>query len=79
MRPMFFEYPEDSDCWGIEDQYMFESAYLVAPIFAFGARPRDVYLPVGRRQNIHASAIFVGPAQIKVACPLNQIAVFKSV
>ena len=79
MRPMFFEYPEDSDCWGIEDQYMFGSAYLVAPIFAFGARARDVYLPVGRWQNIHTSEIFVGPAQIKVACPLNQIAVFKSV
>ena len=58
---------------------MFGSAYLVAPIFAFGARARDVYLPVGRWQNIHTSEIFAGPAQIKVACPLNQIAVFKSV
>lgn len=28
MRTMFYEFPDDSACWDIDDQYMFGSRYL---------------------------------------------------
>lgn len=48
MRPMFLEFPE-SECWVREDQYMFGSKYLVAPIMSPGQKKRKVYLPSSTR------------------------------
>jgi len=47
MRTMFYEFPEDSTCWEVEDQYMYGSKYLAAPILSAGERSRNVYLPMG--------------------------------
>jgi len=47
MRTMFYEFPEDSTCWEVEDQYMYGSTYLAAPILNAGERSRNVYLPMG--------------------------------
>ena len=46
LRPLFFEYPNDPSSWTIDDEYMFGSDLLVAPMFASGER-RKVYLPPG--------------------------------
>ena len=32
LRALFFEYPEDLTCWLIEDEYLFGSDILVAPL-----------------------------------------------
>ena len=47
MRTMFYEFPEDSTCWEVEDQYMYGGTYLAAPILSAGERSRNVYLPIG--------------------------------
>lgn len=47
MRTLFFEYPEDATAWFIEDQYLFGSDILVAPIMEENASERNVYLPEG--------------------------------
>jgi alpha-D-xyloside xylohydrolase len=47
MRPLFFDFAEDEYCWSIEDEFLFGSDLLVAPILEYGARCRDVYLPAG--------------------------------
>ena len=44
IRAMFYEFPEDSKCWELQDQYMFGSDYLVAPIFHLNQFEREVYL-----------------------------------
>jgi alpha-D-xyloside xylohydrolase len=46
IRPLFFEYPNDPGSWNIDDEYMFGSDLLVAPMFESGAE-RKVYLPPG--------------------------------
>ena len=33
LRPLFFEYPNDPGSWTIDDEYMFGSDLLVAPMF----------------------------------------------
>ena len=79
MRPLFLEFPEDPKAWANEDQYMFGPKYLVAPVFDFGVRERRVYLPSGTWSNLHDGKTFVGPVEIKVSCPLNQIGVFEKI
>jgi alpha-D-xyloside xylohydrolase len=46
LRTLFFEYPEDPTSWLIEDQYLFGTDILVAPLTE-SAPDRDVYLPPG--------------------------------
>ena len=45
IRTMFYEFPDDKKCWELQDQYMFGSEYLVAPIFHLNEFEREVYLP----------------------------------
>ena len=44
-RPLWWDFPQEADCWEIDDQYMFGDDYLAAPILAAGVRSRTVYLP----------------------------------
>ena len=47
MRPMFFEYPDDENCYALDEQYMFGSDVLFAPIVNRGQTKKQVYLPEG--------------------------------
>ena len=77
IRTMFFEFPEDERCWTLQDQYMFGSDYLVAPILWLDAFERDVYLPAGRWQLTEGGQIYEGGQTVHVAAPLDTIPVFK--
>ena len=44
VRALFVEFPEDKGSWMIEDEYLFGSQVLVAPLMESGTG-RDVYLP----------------------------------
>jgi alpha-D-xyloside xylohydrolase len=46
MRTLFFEFPEDPASWLIEDEYLFGSDLLVAPMFE-ASPERRIYLPPG--------------------------------
>ncbi len=47
MRPMFFEFPEDENCYNLGEQYMFGDEILFAPIVNQGQTKKTVYLPEG--------------------------------
>jgi len=47
VRALFVEFPEDPGSWTVEDEYLFGSDILVAPLFEGGSTGRDVYLPPG--------------------------------
>ena len=44
-RPLGFDYPQDRQARGIEDQLIFGQGIMLAPIFEQNARGRYVYLP----------------------------------
>jgi len=46
LRALFFEYPGDPTSWTVDDEYMFGSDLLVAPLME-SADARRVYLPPG--------------------------------
>ena len=48
MRPMFFDFPENTVCQELSDQYMFGPDILFAPIIRQGETERRVYLPAGK-------------------------------
>ena len=76
MRAMFYEFPNDANCWELTDQYMFGSKYLVAPVLHAKEKERSVYLPAGTWENLHTQETIEGGRTITVATPLEQIPVF---
>jgi alpha-glucosidase len=47
MRPLMLEYPDDPNVHGTDDQYMFGSDIMVAPVLREAVSERGVYLPKG--------------------------------
>jgi alpha-D-xyloside xylohydrolase len=47
LRPLVMDFESDAKVWGIDDQYLFGPSIMVAPVTAFQARARQVYLPGG--------------------------------
>jgi alpha-glucosidase len=45
IRPTFYDFPDDEECFKDGDDFMLGSQYLVAPVVVEGARTRRVYLP----------------------------------
>ncbi|MCQ2506469.1 MAG: family 31 glucosidase [Lachnospiraceae bacterium] len=80
MRTMFYEFPEDKNCWNIEDQYMFGAKYLVAPIVKLNQFERDVYLPEGIWKSLLDGTVInagKGGMTVLAAAPLEAIPVFE--
>ena len=59
LRTLFFEYPNDPTSWTIDDEYMFGSNLLVAPLFEPGDT-RKVYLPPGTWIDYQTSKSYEG-------------------
>jgi alpha-D-xyloside xylohydrolase len=47
LRALFVEFPGDPGSWKVDDEYLFGSSLLVAPLLHSGERSREVYLPPG--------------------------------
>lgn len=77
IRTMFYEFPNDEKCWDIDDQYMFGSDYLVAPILELNKFEREVYLPAGKWELTANGQIFEGGTKVKVDAPIDYMPVFK--
>ena len=77
MRTMFYEFPEDAQCWNTGTQYMFGPDILVAPVFEPGQRSREVYLPEKQAwKNAKNGKVFEGGQTVNVDAPLNEIPLF---
>jgi alpha-D-xyloside xylohydrolase len=59
LRALFFEYPNDPGSWEIDDEYMFGSNLLVAPLFD-SADTRKVYLPPGEWIDYQTGKVYPG-------------------
>ena len=77
IRAMFYEFPEDEECWRLSTQYMFGDKYLVAPVLEAGADSRELYLPNGKWKNIHTGETVDGGKYIRANAPIDIIPVFE--
>ena len=76
IRAMHLEFPGDPGIYAFEDQYMFGSKLLVAPVLEAGAVSRDVYLPEGVWEDLYSGDKITGGRVIKADAPLDKIPVF---
>lgn len=77
LRTMFYEFPEDERCWELQDQYMFGSDYLIAPILHLNEWKREVYLPAGKWMLTSTGELFEGGRTITVDAPIEYMPVLK--
>ena len=77
MRPCFYTFPEDPECWEITSQYMYGGKYLCCPVLAPGVRSLEVYLPANTSwKELDGGRQHDGGQTIKVDCPLEKMPVF---
>lgn len=57
VRALFVEYPNDPGAWLVEDQYLFGSDILVAPMMETG-NSRNVYLPSGNWIDYQSGKVY---------------------
>jgi alpha-D-xyloside xylohydrolase len=77
MRPLFFDFPDDPEAWGIEDEFCFGPSVLVAPVTKLGERSRRVYLPAAATWTDPCSGETVcGGTWVDAAAPLERIPVY---
>ena len=68
MRPLAYAFPADARCAGIDDEYMFGSSLLAAPVTAPGVTHRKVYLPTGEWFDFYTGERFEGGQTVNVEC-----------
>ena len=77
MRPVFYDFPEDSECWEVDDAYLFGADLLVAPVLEKDAVSRKVYLPSGCRwKECHTGKWQQGGCTVEAEAPEDVIPVF---
>jgi len=60
MRPLFMEFPEEEGAAAIDDEFLFGSDLLVAPVLREGMTERSVYLPKGDWYDFWTGRRFAG-------------------
>jgi alpha-glucosidase len=66
MRPLMFEYPDDPNTYGMDDEYLFGRDLLLAPVLREAATMRDVYLPKGQWVDIWTGRTIEGGHGVSV-------------
>jgi len=60
VRALFVEYPDDPGSWLVDDEYLYGSSILVAPLFEEGSTNRNVYLPPGTWIDYQTGTSYTG-------------------
>lgn len=85
IRPLFYEFPNDPQCWKLgATQYMYGDAYLCCPVVEKDMRKMKVYLPILESEEQWTSFTGVqsemrtweGGSTVEVDCPLELMPVF---
>lgn len=77
MRPMVMDFTADLNTRNLKDQYMFGPAFLVAPVYKYGARDREVYFPAGETwYDFYTGKAVKGGQTLKVNAPYETMPLF---
>ena len=77
MRGLVMDFAADKRTWGIDDEYLFGPAFLVAPVTEHKARERKVYLPAGASwYDFYTGAVVRGGKTITAAAPYERMPLF---
>ena len=76
-RPLFLDYEDDLECWGIDTEFCYGRDLLVAPVIEANMTEWDAYLPAGAEWvHLWSHTRYTGGVQITVESPLGAPPVF---
>jgi alpha-glucosidase len=75
-QPLVFAYQDDRAAREIDDQYLFGSDLLVAPVFQPGVTARQVYLPEGTWYHWHTGEQVAGKQFVVAPTPMDYIPLY---
>ena len=77
MRALVMDFTADKNTWGVDDEYLFGPAFLVAPVTEYKARERKVYLPAGTGwYDFYTGQKYAGGKTITAAAPYERMPLF---
>ncbi|XP_066989348.1 sucrase-isomaltase, intestinal-like [Macrobrachium rosenbergii] len=77
VRPLFSEHLTDTDALVIDDQFMWGTGIMVAPVMEEGITRRSVYFPEGKWYDLETGLLVaIGPLTLYVDVPLEVIPVY---
>jgi alpha-glucosidase len=77
VRPTFFDFPDDPQCWREGDEMMVGPSLLVAPVVEAGQLQREVYLPFGAHwYDFWSGEVFKGGQTITRPAPWTRPVLF---
>ena len=76
MRPLVMDFTSDATARAISDQFMFGDAIMVCPVYEYGARSREVYLPAGGWYDLADGHFIEGGCRFTSSAPFERIPLF---
>ena len=77
MRPLIMDFNGDTKVNNIGDQYMFGPSFMVAPVYQYKARAREVYFPeVCGWYDLYSGTYIQGGQTVRVDAPYEQMPLF---
>ncbi len=75
-RPLVFDHQYDPAVRDIDDEFLFGSDLLVAPVLAAGQTARQVYLPHGDWYDWHSGELIGGARYVLAPTPMDRIPLY---
>ena len=76
MRPLVMDFGDDAKALEISDEFMFGDALLICPVYEYGVRSREVYLPAGKWYEFHSGKPADGGRTVTAEAPFERIPVY---
>ncbi|MDD5139796.1 MAG: glycoside hydrolase family 31 protein [Verrucomicrobiales bacterium] len=76
LRPLFLEFPDDERVATRDDEFLFGSDLLIAPVLWEGITEREIYLPAGEWFDYWTGHKHAGNATINIPVTLDSIPMF---
>ncbi len=77
MRPLVMDFMSDSSVADVGDSYMFGPAFLVAPVYEYGARERELYFPEAEGwYDFYTSEFLTGGVSRTVDAPYERMPLY---
>ncbi|MBR4755375.1 MAG: glycoside hydrolase family 31 protein [Bacteroidales bacterium] len=76
MRGLPMDFPDDPEVRDLSDQWMFGPALMPCPVYEYGSRSREVYLPEGGWYDFYTGDYLTGKRMITASAPFGRMPLY---